>query len=205
MATGSLVPSATDRLQALQEVYKVQANHRHCVGPQLQAGDKIWLYMAHCQLCNSSAKLELRFQGSFYISQQVTHRLDLPPHLQVHLVFHVSQLKSAMVNPCPGCQAPPVLPVQWQGHEEFMVAKILDSKWLYGRVHYLVVGKATAHRTTAGNLQRISILPPNSTPFIGITLTSPGPERGRNSSCFLWGGGWYCQDLGRSRVSPPPW
>lgn len=90
-----------------------------------------------------SNKLLPRFIGPFKIAQQVNavaYRLELPPVLKIHDVFHVSLLKQYRPS---GRVQPPPLPILIDGVLEFEVEAILKHrKRRYGRgkpkVQYLV-------------------------------------------------------------------
>jgi hypothetical protein len=70
----------------------------------------------------------------------VAYRLDLPPSLKFHNTFHVSLLEPYHANTLPGRPGtlPPPPPVIIDHHEEYEVEAILDSRWIRGKLHYLV-------------------------------------------------------------------
>ncbi len=62
----------------------------------------MWLSTAHLPLKQGARKLAEKFTGPFTISSRVTReawRLELPPTLRLHPVFHTSQLKPVQGNP----------------------------------------------------------------------------------------------------------
>ena len=68
-------------------------------------------------------------------------RLHLPDTVQLHPVFHVSLLELASDDPFPGQTFPPPPPIIIDGEEEWEVEKILDSRYFYNRLQYLVKWK----------------------------------------------------------------
>jgi ribosomal protein L21E len=68
-----------------------------------EVGDLVFLklqpYIQSSLAPHSNQKLAFKFFTSFQVVQkvgQVAYKLDLPPSLAVHPVFHVSQLKKAI-------------------------------------------------------------------------------------------------------------
>ena len=77
-------------------------------------------------------KLDWKNLGPFRITKVVSshaYRLELPPSMKIHPVFHVNLLRPADDNPLPGQVQPPPPPVEVDGLEEFEVDDILDSRW----------------------------------------------------------------------------
>src|SRR6201999_2701125 len=69
-----------------------------------------------------------------------TYRLDLPPHMQLHDVFHVEKLSPCIENKTYGTHPEPP-PVEVEGELEYEVDSILDSKIdrrVKGGIRYLV-------------------------------------------------------------------
>ena len=65
---------------------------------ELQVGDEVLLSTRNLLVqvaAGGSRKLGPLYCGPFTILEKLTsaYKLDLPPHIKVHLVFHVSQLK----------------------------------------------------------------------------------------------------------------
>ena len=65
-------------------------------------------------------------------------KLELPPHMKVHLAFHIS-LRTA--NTLRGRVQPPPPPIIVNGFEEFEVQEILDSRIHYHQLQYFVYWK----------------------------------------------------------------
>jgi hypothetical protein len=102
----------------------------------LRVGMRVWLSTAHLPLRTGTRKLSERFTGPFPILEQVTReawRLDLPPTLRIHPVFHSSQLKPAVGQPR---QRQPILLAD--DSEEFEVEKLLDRRVVRGKEQFLV-------------------------------------------------------------------
>jgi hypothetical protein len=105
-----------------------------------------------------SKKLDLKQVGPFEILQEIGHsayRLKLPASIKSHPVYHTSLLRLDPENPLLGQVAPPPEPVIVNDQEEYIVTKILDSQFHYGRLQYRVAWRGT-HLTLYGIRQRTS-------------------------------------------------
>jgi hypothetical protein len=79
--------------------------------------------------------------GPFRISRKindVAFRLDLPPHLRLHPVFHCSLLEPCATSTIPNRVVPPPPLVHLADGPEYEVAAILDSKIIRNQLYYLV-------------------------------------------------------------------
>uniref|UniRef100_W5NNL9 Integrase catalytic domain-containing protein n=1 Tax=Lepisosteus oculatus TaxID=7918 RepID=W5NNL9_LEPOC len=113
--------------------------HRRPV-PRLRRGQFVWLSARNLPLRQPSHKLGPRYIGPFCILSQltpVTYRLALPPTLRVHS-FHVSLLKPYHRFPLSRPRPPPPPPRLIDGLPSYTVNKILDARWLRGRLQFLV-------------------------------------------------------------------
>ena len=82
------------RAQQRQKIYA----HKKRRELELQVGDKVLLSTRNLPMqvvAGDSRKLGPLYCGPFIILERRTsaYRLDLPPHMRIHPVFHVSQLK----------------------------------------------------------------------------------------------------------------
>ena len=68
----------------------------------------------------------------------MTFRLDLPPHMHLHPVFHVSLLEPYTTSSIPGRLTSPPPPVEVSNGTEYEVATILDSKIVCNKLYYFV-------------------------------------------------------------------
>jgi hypothetical protein len=156
----SSVPSTNDFLSLIQTSLQSAKQHlavaqnrqkqyadRHRRELEFTLGDQVLLSTAHLPLPLSSQvrKLASRWIGPFSILQvisPVAYKLDLPSHLRIHPVFHVSQLKPFLSNPStfPHRLADPPPPLVINDHEEYEVEKILAKRVLSrGRIQYKVL------------------------------------------------------------------
>jgi hypothetical protein len=115
-------------------------------------GDLVWLLRRDLPTARPCAKLDYRRLGPYKIIAQVgdrAFRLELPPSVRIHPVFHVSVLEPYTANPFPDRVPPPPPTVEIDDHEEFEVREILDSKFLRRRLYYLVdwAGYSPSDRT----------------------------------------------------------
>jgi hypothetical protein len=142
----SVMAEARKWVHAAQQRYKVFEDQKR-VEVQYEVGEQVLLSTKNLSLkMQGTTKLLPRFIGPFTITERigaVAYRLDLPPVLKVHNVFHVSLLKQYK----PGRKKPPPLPIMVEGVPEFEVECILNHrrrgktiqyqiKWLgYGQEH----------------------------------------------------------------------
>jgi hypothetical protein len=152
-------PSIEDRLRQLQEVHAALSHHlqnaqakqkqaadRHRLNsspeePKFQIGDRVWLLRRNVKTTRPCDKLDYQRLGPFVISGQindVAFRLDLPSHMRLHPVFHVSLLEPYICSSIPNRIVSPPPPVQLVDGPEFEVKAILDSKIVRNKLYYLV-------------------------------------------------------------------
>jgi hypothetical protein len=152
-------PAVEDRLRQLQEVHVALSQHLHTAQathkkaadrhrldsspeePKFRIGDRVWLLRRNVKTTRPCDKLDYQRLGPFIISHQindVAFRLDLPPHMHLHPVFHVSLLEPYNASSIPDRVVPPPPPVQLVDGPEFEVKAILDSKIVRKKLYYLV-------------------------------------------------------------------
>ena len=130
-----------DKSLEAQDQQKDNADKSQKAHPMINIGDKIWLL--HCNLKTNRLcdKLDFHRLGSFSVSKQindVVFRLELPPSIKIHLVFHISLLEPYKESSIPSkFQIPPFL-VEIEEQEEFEVLKILDSRIIRRKLEYLI-------------------------------------------------------------------
>ena len=111
--------------------------------PDYQPGDKVYLDASNIHTSRPSRKLSHRRLGPFPIIGKVgsnAYCLQLPPSMsRLHPVFNVVKLTSAPEDPIHGRHPlhPPPLEIV-DGEEEWVVEKILDSKVINWKLHYLI-------------------------------------------------------------------
>jgi len=109
--------------------------------PPFKDGDQVWLLRRNIKTARPSDKLDHKRLGPFPITEKIgraAFRLQLPASMHIHPVFHVSLLEPVKVNDIPGRVQEPAPPVIIEGHEEYEVAGVLDSRVRYGKLEYLV-------------------------------------------------------------------
>jgi Chromo (CHRromatin Organisation MOdifier) domain len=111
--------------------------------PPYRVGDQVWLEGKHLHTSFPTLKLAPRRYGPFPIEKQinpVTFRLTIPStwRNRIHPVFHASLLAPYRETAAHGpnfTHPPPDLIDQ---DEHFEIESILDSRYLRGRLQYLV-------------------------------------------------------------------
>ena len=120
---------------------ELSTNRRRRPAPNLLPGQKVWLLRRHVSTTRSSSKLDVRRLGPFAIVESVgssAFRLELPPSMPIHPVFHVNLLEPHVANTFPGRVVEPPLPIQVDGLPEFEVDYILDSTFRRRKLFYLI-------------------------------------------------------------------
>ena len=155
--------SYVDRLRAAQGILQhellkarkemeVSANRRRQPAPVLVPNQHVWLLRRHVSTTCPSSKLDVRRLGPFAIIGPVgssAYRLELPPSMHIHPVFHVNLLEPHVPNTFPSRVVEVPLPIQVDGLPEFEVNSILDSRFRRRKLYYLVdwVGCDQSERT----------------------------------------------------------
>jgi hypothetical protein len=126
-----------------QAAHVEQANRRCYPDPVLEVGDRVWLRRKHVKTTRPSGKLDYKLIGPYTILEKVgsrAYKLDLPPSIQLHPVFHISLLKPAEPNsePIPGHIQPPPPPVIIDNEEEWELEEIVDSHHYRNQLRYQV-------------------------------------------------------------------
>jgi hypothetical protein len=151
----TLIPSVDLRVKQIEEAQKeiqsamklaqekMKMFYDRYVGeiPKLNPGDEVWLDRKNIQTDRPSQKLDFRRLGPFKILEKMgplTYKLQLPPSMRIHPVFHVSHLNPRKADTIPGRKQEQPPPVVVEGEEEYEVESILDSrKWGRGFQYFV--------------------------------------------------------------------
>src|SRR3979490_125257 len=111
--------------------------------PEYRVGDRVFLDASDIRTTRPSRKLGHRYLGPYVIQSRVgkhSYKLQLPLSMsRLHPVFNVVKLIPAPEDPIPGRRAePPPPPELVDGEEHYVVEKVLDSRLMRGRLHFLV-------------------------------------------------------------------
>ena len=120
---------------------ELSANRRRQPAPALHPGQKVWLLRRHVSTTRPSSKLDVRRLGPFAVIGPIgrsAFRLDLPPSMKIHPVFHISLLEPHVENTLRGRVVEVPLPIQVDGLQEFEVREVLDSKFRRRKLFYFV-------------------------------------------------------------------
>ncbi len=117
-------------MTAAQEYWKKRTNAHRQEAP-FKVGDLVWLLRRNLQTTRPARKLDYRKVGPYKISSQinpVAFKLDLPPDMHIHNVFHASLLSPHHANTIPDRVIAPPPPVEFTGQAEveFVVKEILN-------------------------------------------------------------------------------
>jgi hypothetical protein len=111
-------------------------------------GDQVLLNSNHINLASQalrpSKKLQHRFIGPYQIITKISpvaYKLELPPDLRIHPVFHVSLLRpyqdpTKIQHRTLGTPPPPAITIE--DHQEYEVEQILDQRTRFRRQEFLV-------------------------------------------------------------------
>ncbi|SOV04612.1 uncharacterized protein UDID_17153 [Ustilago sp. UG-2017a] len=144
-ASPALFPTArsyADQLKQLHEYVRgelVKANSQSAEqfdkhrlpAPQFRPGDRVWLSADNIRSLRPTKKLDYRRLGPFSVSKVISshaYRLQLPPSMKIHNVFHVDRLEPYVANTIPNRVQPPPPPVEVESDLEYEVEQIIDSK-----------------------------------------------------------------------------
>ena len=139
---------AQANLELAQGRRKGQAEKRRTEEPNLKEGTEVLLSTKNIQWMRPGArKLLPLWIGPFKVVQKVgrvAYKLDLPPEMRMHNVFHVNLLKCFIAGP--GKVDPPLPPEKISWQLEWEAEKILNHD--PSRKKDLIRGLAMATRTT---------------------------------------------------------
>lgn len=114
---------------------------------EFKVGDEVWVKTTNLRTMRPCKKLDHEKIGPFPVLEKVnlqSYRLSLPKTMRVFPVFHVSYLEKAHPNTIPGRiepLPPPISGIKESGAEEWEVDEILDSKYKWRKLKYLVKWK----------------------------------------------------------------
>ena len=109
-----------------------------------KVGDKVLIKGKDLRIRNASAKLAAKNYGPYEITNKpgpVNFRLKLPGTMKVHPVFHASKLIPYQSDTIADRNPPKPGPIEVEGHDEFEVEAILDSRIHRNKVQYFVKWK----------------------------------------------------------------
>jgi hypothetical protein len=100
---------------------------------RIETGQQGLAALENIKTTRPSSKLDHKLIGPYTILEKVgtkAYKLDLPPTVRIHPVFHISLLEPVKndSNPIPGHTQPPPPPIEVNNEEEWEVEEILDSR-----------------------------------------------------------------------------
>src|ERR1700748_1160269 len=96
-------------------------------------GDKVWLESKNLKTTHPTTKLRALRYGPFEVTEIIrstTYRLKLPPQWKIHNALHASLLTPYKTTEEHGENFPQQLPEVINGEEEWVVERVLDSRWI---------------------------------------------------------------------------
>ena len=133
-------------------MYKSYADLHRRPSPDFDIGSLVWLSRKNISTVRPIDKLDHRKIGPFKIIEKIggaAYKLDLPPTLRIHNVFHCSLLSPYHENSFEGRLPVEPDPIIVDEHLELEVEEVLDSRIYYGKLQYLVQwkGQSVQERT----------------------------------------------------------
>ncbi|KAF4556639.1 Transposon Tf2-5 polyprotein-like protein 2 [Elsinoe fawcettii] len=113
------------------------ANRKRIAGPILREGEKVYLLSKNIKTKRPSKKLDHTKLGPFRILEKKNeniYKLDLPKHMRIHPVFHISLLEKAPQNAVPG----PIELDEETQEPRYEIERVLRHKIMNGKRHYLI-------------------------------------------------------------------
>ena len=96
----------------------------------MNVGDKVWLEGKNLSIAGSQ-KLLPWWYSPFTIKQhvgQVAYKLELPPHMKIHDVFHINLFMPYKEMEAYGMPYTQPLPIIEENEEEYKIKSIIDSQ-----------------------------------------------------------------------------
>jgi hypothetical protein len=143
-----------EEIKSAQEAYKKFYDRARIETPPYEIGQKVWLIRKNIATNRPSLKLDSKKIGPFKIlnfvgESNLAVKLDLPPSMKLHPVFHVSLLEPYYASNIPGRSQTPPPPIEVDGQDEWVVKEVLDSRVQRNKLQYFVEweGYGEADRT----------------------------------------------------------
>lgn len=108
-------------------------NHDHHREPNLKIkrGDIAWLLPRNPKTTRPFINLDWKKIGLFKKTTKIdlnAYKLDLPPWMRIHNIFHICLLKPWEYNKFPSHAQEPYSPVQMKEEDEYQLYEIMDSE-----------------------------------------------------------------------------
>lgn len=124
-----------------QENHAKFYNRKVLTGPDFKIGNKVWLLSRNIKTQRPTGKLDHRRLGPYKVLEKIgtrSYKLELPPTMKIHPVFHMNLLEPFVEDTIPGRTPKELPPVIINDHEEYEVEYIVDSRIKRRKLEYLV-------------------------------------------------------------------
>ena len=128
-------------LKLSQERIKGYYDNQHTETLNIEEGSLVWLDAKNVTTTAPSKKLADRRLGPYKVLKKISplnYKLELPPKLRIHPVFHVGLLYPHKPDKIKGRTPEPPPPIEVEGEEEYEVEKLIDARLWRNQKQYLV-------------------------------------------------------------------
>lgn len=129
-------------LEFVRNQMKKYYDKKRMKGPSFQEGDMVYLATKNIETKRENKKLDYKYIGPYKIIEKISennYRLDLPPKVRLHPVFHISLLETAKdtIHAKYGNEHE----TEVEGPEEYEVEEIRDMRIRNNKTEYLIKWK----------------------------------------------------------------
>lgn len=132
--------STSSNIERRNHISTVKTERKLCChwkpDSNLKSEDRVWLNTKNIRTTRLSKNLDNKKAGPFRILAKIGkgfYKLELPPSMKIHSVFHISLVIPCSDNPLPSQRKDPPQCIETKGEPEYKLDEIIDSQLYCGK------------------------------------------------------------------------